>query len=95
MTNYTNDPSSYVMHETAHIWQFRIYGPLVITSLAGWAVVGGSLGAAAGAIDGSGVANGIYTGAYVDQPIEAWAFQYGGPAHYGQDENIQWYVKGR
>jgi RHS repeat-associated protein len=69
-------------HETAHIWQNRFFGPLFLTTYAGVGV--------AGAILGVPFSGGIRTMAYLDNPFEAWSYQYGGTPH-GVNGDLQWW----
>jgi RHS repeat-associated protein len=87
-SNLNGRRSDLVDHETLHIWQSRIFGPIFQVTYIGWLVVGAIVGFLIGiplAIAGTqGLGQSINDVAYLDNPWESWAYDVGGSGSGGK-----------
>ena len=83
-------------HESLHVWQSRIFGPLYPALYAGWVVAGATVGLVAGLTRGRDVYRAIETLAYYDNPFEVWAYRRDGKwPPRGADESLAWGARRR
>jgi hypothetical protein len=83
-------------HESLHVWQNRIFGPLYPALYAGWFVAGATVGLVAGLSRGRDVYRAIETLAYYDNPFEVWAYRRDGKwPPRGADESLAWGARRR
>jgi RHS repeat-associated protein len=62
-------------HETLHIWQNRIFGPIFQVVYIAWFIVGGLVGVVIGLFHPSEFGSIVETAAYDDNPWEYWAYK--------------------
>jgi hypothetical protein len=75
-----------VQHETLHIWQNRLFGPVLYTSYLLWLPLGAVLGCLLGLLVKQPLLLSILDMAYYNNPWEAWAWRWYGPLkglHHG------------
>ena len=70
-------------HETLHVWQSRIFGPIFQVTYVAWLIVGAVVGLVAGIFTSQSIGQDIMDVAYYDNPWETWAYSVGGYATGG------------
>jgi hypothetical protein len=65
-------------HETAHIMQNRIFGPVFTVTYAVWFVIGGSVGLGIALFSGEDAGDAFLEVGHDDNPFELWAYEVGG-----------------
>jgi RHS repeat-associated protein len=73
-----------VDHETLHIWQNRLFGPIFTVTYVAWMVVGTIVGFSIGLFTDQPLGDDIRDVAYLDNPWESWAYDVGGSAKGGE-----------
>ncbi|SDL55829.1 toxin TcdB middle/N-terminal domain-containing protein [Tessaracoccus oleiagri] len=86
ISNLRGRHGSLLEHETAHILQNRIFGPVFTATYVGWLVVGAVVGFLIGVglwiADDQSIGKSIEDMAYTNNPWESWAYHVGG-SHSG------------
>jgi RHS repeat-associated protein len=72
------DPGRLLHHESTHIFQSRVFGPLFQLSYIAWLVVGGAVGLILAPIVKEDAGDAMRDVGYFDNPWEAWAYEHGG-----------------
>jgi RHS repeat-associated protein len=75
---------SLIDHETLHIWQNRIFGPIFTVTYVAWMVVGAIVGGVVGLFVNQKWSQSVEDVAYRDNPWETWAYDVGGSANGGK-----------
>jgi hypothetical protein len=78
VTNFRSRGGSLLRHENLHIWQNRLFGPIYPLSYYGWEIVGAAVGCVLGLFVRQPLLRSIQDVAYLDNPWETWAYQFGG-----------------
>lgn len=83
-SNLNGRRGSLVDHETLHITQNRIFGPIFTVTYLAWLVVGGIVGGIAGIFVKQSWTQSVEDVAYNDNPWETWAYDVGGSPTCGK-----------
>jgi hypothetical protein len=70
-------------HETLHVWQNRLFGPIFTLTYVAWMVVGAIVGIVASPFTDQSIGDDIRDVAYLDNPWESWAYDVGGSPNGG------------
>jgi hypothetical protein len=76
-------------HESQHVLQHFIFGPIFTVSYVGWMVPAAIVGLVVGLIKGKGF-NGVEAWAYYNNPWEIWAYEVEGGRSQDGDTSLIW-----
>jgi RHS repeat-associated protein len=84
ISNLNGRRGDLVDHETLHIWQNRLFGPIFTVTYVVWLVVGAIVGLALAPFTDQSWKDDIRDVAYLDNPWESWAYHEGGDPKGGE-----------
>ena len=73
-----NSSADLIKHETLHVWQSRLFGPIFQSTYVAWLAAGTVVGIACWPFMDIDIGQAIMDVAYYDNPWEYWAYQVGG-----------------
>lgn len=83
-SNLNSSRGDLVDHETLHIWQSRLFGPIFQATYITWFVVGALIGSCVSLFVKQSWFQTVTDMAYLDNPWETWAYKVGGSPTAGR-----------